>query len=67
MGWVDTPVQHPERAAIFSNYRITAALAGVEISPLALTVITLLGELMYREAWHAAVHGVAESQTRLSD
>ena len=21
----------------------------------------------YREAWHAAVHGVAKSQTRLSD
>ena len=23
--------------------------------------------VMAREAWHAAVHGVAESQTRLSD
>ena len=23
--------------------------------------------VMYREAWHAAVHGVAESRTRLSD
>ena len=23
--------------------------------------------MMYREAWHAAVHGVAKSQTRLSD
>ena len=23
--------------------------------------------VMYREAWHAAVHGVAESWTRLSD
>ena len=30
-----------------------------------------LGELwelvMYREAWHAAIHGVAKIQTRLSD
>ena len=23
--------------------------------------------VMYREAWHAAIHGVAKSQTRLSD
>ena len=23
--------------------------------------------VMHREAWHAAVHGVAKSQTRLSD
>ena len=23
--------------------------------------------VMYREAWHAAIHGVAKSQTRLKD
>lgn len=46
VGGVDTPVQHPEREAFFfSNYHITAALAGVEKSPLTLTVIILLGEL----------------------
>ena len=26
-----------------------------------------LREVMHREAWHAAVHGVAKSRTRLSD
>ena len=27
----------------------------------------LYGLVMYREAWHAAVHGVAKSWTRLSN
>lgn len=45
-GW--TPLSSTLRGWLFfflSNYHITAALAGVEKSPLALTVIILLGEL----------------------
>ena len=32
-----------------------------------MTLSQLREFVMYREAWHAAIHGVAKSQTQLSD
>ena len=36
-------------------------------SPMEVSLSELLEMVMDRDAWHAAIHGVAESQTRLSD
>ena len=36
-------------------------------SQMEVSLSELLEMVMDRDAWHAAIHGVAESQTRLSD
>ena len=35
--------------------------------PMAVSLSELREMVMDREAWHAAIHGVAKSRTRLSD
>ena len=37
------------------------------IDSMDLSLSELWGLVIDREAWHAAIHGVAKSQTRLSD
>ena len=53
--------------SILKSRHITMPTKVCLVEAMDMSLSNLRELLMDREAWHAAVHGVAKSQTRLSD